>query len=71
MKEKIIEILMNDLQGEDGRQTVYCSTCRGNKENKDDERSRCEYCHRKDMGWGISRKYAEEIACEIIAKAIK
>lgn len=66
MKEKIIKILMEKLKGED-RKTIYCSTCSGNGDGE----VRCEWCHRKDMQWGISRKYAEQIADEILNEGMK
>ena len=41
---------------------VYCDTCVYNKE----EEGNCDECHRKSMNWGISIKYAERVADEIL-----
>lgn len=60
MKDKIVKILLDKLKGDDGRRTIYCHTCAGGED-------RCECCVRKEMFWGISQKYAEEIADQIIA----
>lgn len=64
-KEKIVDILLTDLQGCDGRQSIYCNTCRGS-EKDDDVEERCDGCNRKQMFWGISAKCANEIADRII-----
>lgn len=61
MKDKIVDILMNELSD------VYCNNCCGNDNNEDDEDyNRCEYCHRKSMYWGLSKETAERLANEII-----
>lgn len=69
MKDKIVEILMVDLHGCD-RDTIYCKTCRSN-DSDDDVENRCDGCNRKQMYWGISRSYAEEIADEILKEINK
>ncbi|MDF2537450.1 MAG: hypothetical protein K0S76_471 [Herbinix sp.] len=63
MKKEIINILTRTLKGND-RTTIYCPTCVA---NTSENGSRCEYCNRKMMGWGISNEYAEEIASEILS----
>jgi len=62
MKEKIVEILMCDLQGNDGGESIYCGTCIASESDED----RCDDCVRKSIGWGISEDYAKEIADRII-----
>lgn len=55
MKEKIIDILRNELS------SVYCFNC----ENDLDE-DLCGDCHRKYMNWRLSKSSAEEITDKIL-----
>lgn len=52
MEEKISEMLYWNLG------TVYCYSCE--HENTEDEA--CDYCHRKSMGWSLSKKAADGLA---------
>jgi uncharacterized Zn finger protein (UPF0148 family) len=40
---------------------IYCPNCRYNN-----ERDNCDDCHRKAMGWEISKEFSEEMADEIL-----
>lgn len=42
---------------------VYCDTCRHDMFNEDEEG--CEQCHRKNIGWAVSRS-----DCDLLAKQI-
>ena len=53
-KDKIIELLFNCLG------YIYCHNCRF--EDADD----CDDCHRKSMGWQISKNCCEKIADKIL-----
>lgn len=55
--DEIKEILMGSFN------SVYCDTC------EHDNSGRCDECHRKAMNWGISGKYAEVIADEILKES--
>lgn len=52
-KEQISELLQSRLD------FAYCDTC---KNSGDD----CDYCHRKSIGWSLSKGYADKIADEIL-----
>ena len=54
MEEKISEMLYQNLGA------VYCYNC----ENEDTDE--CDYCHRKSIGWSLSRKAADSLAKEIM-----
>lgn len=60
MEEKIKEILENSFE------CVYCDTC-AEYCNEDV----CDYCHRKNMNWGISEDYAKIVAQKIIREIFK
>ena len=55
MKEKIVEILKNELS------SVYCYNCTGGE-------NRCEDCYRKNMNWALSDDAAQEIADKILER---
>lgn len=55
MKENIITLLMQTLD------TAYCDSCNHNL--NDDY---CEYCHRKNINWSLSRETAEMLADKIL-----
>lgn len=57
-RTKFIEFLMDELS------SPYCNNCRGNE--PDAAADFCEECHRKSMGWQLSRVTAEAIADEAI-----
>ncbi len=59
MKEKIIEILMNELD------YCYCDNCKYN-DYETYEDGYCDDCHRKYQNWALSPATAEEIADRII-----
>ena len=44
---------------------AYCYNCRGGSEYDECE-DRCEYCHRKEQSWAISKGEAEYIAKKIL-----
>lgn len=56
MKEKIAEMLYQNLGA------VYCYSC----EHQNTEDEACEYCHRKSMGWSLSREAADGLAEEVM-----
>lgn len=43
---------------------AYCDNCRADPFN-DDEEGHCEYCHRKNIGWAVSRYVCDQIAEKI------
>lgn len=51
MKDKIIKILL------DGLDYAYCHNCSAEQ---------CEDCNRKEMGWSISKEYAESLTSDIL-----
>lgn len=55
MKEKIVEILKNELS------RVYCHNCTADE-------NRCEDCYRKNMNWALSDDAAQEIADKILER---
>lgn len=55
--DKIAQIIYDNLP------YMYCDNCRYNSEIEDEYR--CEDCHRKYNGWGISMATAKGIAKEI------
>jgi hypothetical protein len=69
MQNEITDILFTHLDG------VLCSTCRYNDPSYegnfpgDSSEKACEECHRKSIGWGISRKKAKRIS-ELIIEEI-
>lgn len=58
-KEKIVEILMNNLY------YCYCDNCEFSDE-KYEEEQHCCYCYRKSMEWSLSTSTAEKIADQIM-----
>ena len=58
-KEKIIQILINDLN------YCYCDNCKYNDYKTYEDRF-CNECHRKYSNWALSPITAEEIADKII-----
>ena len=59
MKEKIIEIMRNELDA------AYCNNCK--HYNKDTDYDMCSFCHRKNMNWQPSDACLSGIADDIIA----
>ena len=59
MKEKIVEILINNLN------YCYCDNCKYNNYETYGDRF-CDECHRKYSNWALSSTTAEEIADKII-----
>lgn len=47
MKDKIVQFIYNYLDW------AYCDNCRY---NTSEQNTNCEYCHRKNISWGISKK---------------
>lgn len=60
MKDKIVNILMEELN------YVYCYNCRINELDEEDEDWNCDFCHRKNMNWELSKKCVEGIAEDIL-----
>lgn len=46
----------------------YCNNCRYNREMKFEDK--CDFCHRKNMNWDISREFSKDVA-KAIYKVIK
>ena len=49
--------------------SAYCYNCRGDSED-DKYESRCDYCHRKEQSWAISKSEAEYIARTILEENV-
>lgn len=63
MKEKIVNILINELC------YCYCDNCEyGNWDKYQDDQ--CEDCHRKYQNWKLSSDTAAQIAEQIIKEVI-
>lgn len=61
LKDRIVDFLYDFLD------YAYCDGCRyQNDDEKEYEYDECEYCHRKQMHWGISKERAEYIANAIL-----
>lgn len=45
---------------------VYCYNCRINELDEEDEDWNCDFCHRKNMNWELSKKCVEGIAEDIL-----
>ena len=56
-REEIFQVLKNKFSD------VYCDSCAVNADFSGDN---CDFCHRKNMNWGISDEYAELVADEIM-----
>ena len=63
MKDKIAQIIYDYLDW------AYCGNCRYDSELPE----KCDYCHRKNISWGISKETAEVLADKImgIIKEVK
>ena len=64
MRDKIAQIIYGYLDW------AYCDNCRY---GDDEQNSNCEYCHRKNINWGIDKTTANELADGImdIIKEVK
>lgn len=54
MKDKIIELLMNELC------YAYCDNCKGGELDEPD--NYCDDCHRKSQNWALAEHTAKELA---------
>jgi hypothetical protein len=55
LKKQIADVIYENLE------SIYCSICRN-----DGDKDTCEYCRKKTPQWGISKKFANELAEKII-----
>ena len=63
MKDKIAQFIYDYLDW------AYCDNCRHNSEDSGE----CEWCHRKNISWGIGKEIAKDLADKImdIIKEVK
>lgn len=65
MKDKISELLYNELD------YIYCDNCKFCSVSEEESNEKygywgCEDCHRKYMGWEISKKFSDKLAEKIL-----
>lgn len=60
--QKIAELLYEEID------YMYCNNCRFDSEirEEDSDKWKCDECHRKYNGWGISKAESERIAKKIM-----